>query len=653
MLDNRFLLSILRFKELWLTPVVLIFFISAIFSLVQLRQSITILDNRYGTSVWSLFQLKTELHRFNDTLTIYRSDNTTYGEVTARYDILWSRFPVLLEGIDANQLVKIEGALPSIQSAFDQIKALEPSIFTQLKHTPSISSDLQQKLEPHIRSIEKLALDNYHFNNDFYNRGDRRVSELQQQLIWLMVGLIMSGTLLLILIIRENSINRFQAEHDSLTGIPNRAFFRRELTRRCEGDEPFALHLIDLNGFKDVNDTLGHHTGDLLLKSVSDRLTNCLDQTHDCLTCRLGGDEFAILQPHVNDTHELDHIAAEIIQLLEEDFRVEEHQCLIGASIGSVQFPNHGDNASSLLTRADIAMYKAKESAPFSRHQIFDFIMDEQINRRQILQMDLREAIEHHKLHLAYQPIIDLKNGRPVYLEALLRWEHPIYGFVSPLEIIEVAEQHGIANTLGYWIICEACRQIREWSDNSMKPLPVAVNISPSMHRPELGSLINQALEEHNVPHGLIWIEVTEDTTIQMIQETQRTLPLLKKSGIHIALDDFGTGLSSLSHLQQLPVQTLKIDRSFIKKITQNQVSWALVKNMITIGHDLGMHVVAEGIEHREEAELLTEHNCDMGQGYLFSKPLTPEDIISFCNSPQDFNYLHSAAINYTALGDR
>lgn len=626
-----------RQKRALLIALILIFFVSATVSLLQLRQSISILNQHYSTSVFSMFQLRLELHRFHDALSLFRAapDDTHLEQVKSRYNILWSRFPVLIEGEDGKQIRVIETAEATIKGAFDTVKSLESSVYNTLPTDPAYSAQIQQILMPHDTAIDALSMQDYYRTNAIFNRSDSQVLDLQQQLILLMCGLIFTGALLLVMIVRESRLNRYQAEHDSLTGIPNRAFLKKEISLYCNKKQPFALHMIDLNGFKDVNDTLGHHIGDILLQSVSRRLIYAIDKRYGCITCRLGGDEFAIIQPTVRNKHSLNIIATEVITLFEEPFEIDQQTCFIGASIGSVIYPEHGTNASSLLTRADIAMYKAKERAPESKQMLFDFEMDIQINRRQQLQRDLREAIEAEKLQLVYQPIVSLEEQGVVSLEALLRWDHETYGAIPPLEIIEIAEKYSLANLLGCWVINQTCSQIAQWQSTGFKPLPVAVNISPSMHQLDLASIINQSLNDHGLPKGLIRVEVTEDTSMRILKETQDLLPELARQEISIALDDFGTGLSSLSHLQQLPIQTLKIDRCFISKITRDHTSSLLVQNIIRIGHDLGMQVVAEGIEDAEAAHLLTAFQCDYGQGYLFSKPLKPELIPDFCSVPK------------------
>lgn len=620
-------------KSMLLLPVVLIFLFSAIISFVQLRQSLNILDNRYGNSVWGLFQLGAELHRFDDALELYHTNPAALKQLQLRYDILWSRFPILLEGVDAKHLENVAGATSILNNCFTLIKSLEEDFFGTPPVKPEGIYSIKTALKLHIEAIKKLSLQNYHYNNQSFNRDDREITSLQEQLIILIMGLCISGSALLWMVLRESKINRYQAEHDSLTQLPNRVYLRKKLSSYCEQEDSFALHLIDLNGFKDVNDTLGHHIGDALLQSVSSRLHDKIDNEFGCITCRLGGDEFAIIQPAIGNNQDLKVVTDQILSLFEGKFHIGEHKCFIGASIGSAIYPKHGLEAGRLLTRADIAMYKAKELSPISGSALFDFKMDIKIHRRQELHRDLRKALKYQQLHLVYQPIVSLEDGQVEYFEALLRWDHKTHGAIPPLEIIEIAEQYALANKLGCWIIDEVSRQIREWRAAGLDPLPVSVNISPSMHRLDLASIINRSLESNYLPKGLIWIEVTEDTTMQILKETQEVIPALNREGISIALDDFGTGLSSLSHLQQLPVQTLKIDRSFIQHIPKDTVSSRLVKNIICIGHDLGMKVVAEGIEDLAAASLLTSYQCDLGQGYLFSKPLKPELIPAFCKA--------------------
>lgn len=616
-----------RFKSFsfWLIPIVLIFFISALASLIQLKQSKSILDERYGTSVWALFQLRSELIRFHDALSIFKENTVTLEQLHERYDILWSRFPAVLEGVDGEHIAQIDGAIEQLSDSFDFIQAIENEVFNVLPQNPAYISSLQFQLRPHIKAIEKLSINNHQLNNDFYNRGDKRISELQQQLIWLMIGLIATGSALLFMLLKENRTNRHMARHDSLTKMPNRSFLKLRLDEACEKGAPFGFHLLDLNKFKDVNDTLGHHTGDLLLKAVSQRLREGIDQPYNCITCRLGGDEFAIIQYDLKDISSLSLVAENIIQILGVPFILNDNTCHIGVSIGSTAYPDHAQETHKLLARADIAMYQAKESSRTSKYVLFNYGMDAEINRKQQIQRDLREAINNNQLHLVYQPILSLNGKKISYAEALLRWNHDQYGPISPLEIVAIAEQYGIAQELGCWVINEACRQIKSWQTLGEDIFPVSVNISPSMYRLDLASIINDLQKQHGIEAGCIRVEVTEDTALHVINSAKEVFSDCKKQMISLALDDFGTGLSSLSHLQKLPVQTLKIDKSFINRILQDHTSERLVKTMINIGHELNMEVVAEGIESEAISQLLHKLKCDYGQGFYYSKPLLPD----------------------------
>lgn len=609
-------------KSYWLLLIVLVFSISAGFGLYQLNQSIDILNKRYGTSVWSLFQLKSELRRFTDTIVMFEYGGASADELHDRYDILWSRFTVLLEGIDAEQLEKVDGAIEMISGVFEEVKEVEDLVFSLKPEDRELAETIRQRFEPYQVAVERLALGNYHFNNDFYNRGDKSVARLQQQLIYLMIGLMLSGGVLFLMVLRESRNNRFQALHDSLTGMPNRAFLREELVEACTYNTPFALHLLDLNGFKDVNDTLGHHCGDVLLQQVAWRLVEVLKQSRNVLVCRLGGDEFAIVQQGLEGREAAELAAQRIIEALDEEFIIDGHSCFVGASIGITLYPQHAKEVSTLLSHADLAMYRAKARSPESAYCFFRAEMDDAVKRRQQLFRDLREALELNQLELAYQPIVDLETGEVCYLEALLRWQHPQIGYIPPMEIVGIAEQYALAHQLGEWVIRQACRQSRLWQSDGASLVPISVNISPSLYRFDLVNVISEALATEGLPTYAISIEVTEDTTMQVITDAKDMLPRLHAMGISIALDDFGTGLSSLSHLQELSMQTLKIDRSFIQGMCKKESDCTLVSNIIGIGHDLGMKVVAEGIEEENVAQLLRYCGCDMGQGYLFSKPV-------------------------------
>ncbi|MBY4678044.1 putative bifunctional diguanylate cyclase/phosphodiesterase [Marinobacterium arenosum] len=611
----------------WLLLVVVVFAGSALFSVHQLQQGINLLNQSYGSSIWSLFQLKNEWRRFDDYLRLYQYRIISRDELLLSYDLLWSRFPILLEGQDGRQLADIERGRQTIEEAFAALRSVEGRVIALRPSQPDAVHAIKARLEPHYPSVHELALRNFHQNNEFFDHNDRHLLNLQTQLGFSLLGVLVSGGCLLLMVLRENRRNRHQALHDSLTAMPNRTYLRQWLNELCDGDTSFALHLLDLNGFKEVNDTLGHHAGDRLLQMVADRLQQSQVQRQGFKVARLGGDEFAVLQYPVGRGDQARQAAQRIIDALAPAFEVEGHPFYIGGSIGTVLYPEHGSRTQDLLSRADMAMYEAKKQAPESACCFFRREMNQALKRRQRLHRDLRDALQRDELWLEYQPIVDMTSGRLHGLEALLRWQHPDLGMVPPPEIIEVAEQYGLGMQLGSWVVHQACRQNRIWQRQGLVSSRVSVNISPSMYRSELVDLIAQALSESELAAECLAIEVTEDTTMQVLQNSMDILPQLHRMGIDIALDDFGTGLSSLSHLKDLPVQTLKIDRSFVKDIGRDEHATRLVESMVQLGHNLGMRVVAEGIEDEAVLQLLRQQRCDYGQGYLYSKPLPAGDV--------------------------
>ena len=618
-----------RLRPRWLMLIVLVFVVSVIVSMIQLRQAVQLLEQRPGTSVWSLFQLKNEYRSLKDQLRLYQHGLISHDDLLLRYDILWSRFPVLLEGVDAQQLAVDKDGLVAIQAAFSDLKTLESKILNLKPGDAEGVALILAGLDIHLPRVDKVALENFHYNNQFFRQNDERLMNLQMQLGYLLFGILLSGGSLLWLVVRESKHNRYQALHDSLTGMPNRKLLRQIMARLADRQAPFALHLLDLNGFKEVNDTLGHHYGDELLTRVASRLQQSVSERPDYAVARLGGDEFAIVQYPLKSRQEAEQVAQLIIEALSDAFEVDGNTCFVGASIGTSLYPDHGSRVRELLSHADLAMYQAKKQAPDSAFCFFESKFNEALKRRQQLHRDLRDALEapDGQLYLVYQPIVELDGQRISSLEALLRWDHPQLGPIPPLETIEVAEQYGLGQQLGTWVIEEACRQNRRWQDEGEACVRIAVNISPSMYRLDLVGIVERALIEAHLPPACLTIEVTEDTTMKVLKDAMGLLPALQQLGVTIALDDFGTGLSSLSHLKDLPVQVLKIDRSFVKDLAQPDYCSKLIGGIIQLGHTLNMQVVAEGIEDEGIRAILKGYGCHYGQGYLYSKPLLPADI--------------------------
>jgi diguanylate cyclase (GGDEF)-like protein/PAS domain S-box-containing protein len=412
-----------------------------------------------------------------------------------------------------------------------------------------------------------------------------------------------------------------QALHDLLTDLPNRTLLHdrlRQAIRTAERDgTSVALLVMDLDRFKEVNDTFGHHYGDLLLRQVGDRLQGALRDA-DTLA-RLGGDEFALLLP-VSDEVGAADVARRLLQALDEPFAIEGHNLDIGASIGIAVCPEHGGDADTLLQRADVAMYVAKRSG--TGHAVYTPDQDQHSPNRLSLAGELRHAIEQDQLVLHYQPKLDLASRQVVGVEALVRWQHPGQGLVLPDQFIPLAEQSGLIHPLAEWVLGEAARQYHHWRLAGFD-LPVAVNLSMrNLHDPRLSHTIANLLATWNLTAAALNLEITESSLMADPHRALEVLGRLRELGLSIAIDDFGTGYSSLAYLKRLPVAELKLDRSFVREMASDPRDLAIVRSTVDLAHNLGLRVVAEGVEDSASQELLAELACDQAQGYFISRPL-------------------------------
>ena len=418
---------------------------------------------------------------------------------------------------------------------------------------------------------------------------------------------------------REQEILRL-AYQDTLTGLPNRALFNERLAAGIEqarqSKSSLSILVMDLDRFKYVNDTLGHDVGDHVLRQVAGRLQRLL-RTTDTMA-RLGGDEFAILLQN-SPSEQAARASQQIIKALEEPITYDEQPLDVGASIGIAHYPEHGEDASALMRNADIAMYVAKRKGGYAAYDPgYDTHQQEHLS----MLGELRRAVEENELKVFYQPKVSLATSTTDAVEALLRWEHPTRGFVSPGEFIPFAEHTGYIKVLTRWVLGAAIRQCGEWLALG-RPLKVSVNISARdlMNR-ELPDLIAQMLSQHDVPPELLCIEITESGFMEDPAHAQRVLDALHALGIQLSIDDYGTGYSSLSYIVRLPVDELKIDRSFVMRMSTDPTTLTIVRSTIELGHNLGLKVVAEGVEDEASMKLLRQLGCDQAQGYFMSKPL-------------------------------
>ena len=426
---------------------------------------------------------------------------------------------------------------------------------------------------------------------------------------------------------------RRRAFIDPLTGLPNRMLFEDRLLhamQRYDRDddsrarrEPckLAVLFVDLDGFKPINDMLGHAVGDEVLKEAARRLRTA---TRDSDTvARIGGDEFVLLAEDVSDVADCASLANRVIQVLAQPLEVQGHQVTLSGSVGVALYPEHGDRL-KLVQNADAAMYTAKRAGG-NTYALFESRMNEGLQDQLSLQQDLRHALERGELQLHYQPKIDARLGRLQGVEALLRWQHPTRGMVGPNVFIPIAERFGLINGLGNWVIEESCRQMRVWADEGLS-MNVAINLSVHQLRTEeLVPRIESALARYQVMPSQLLCEITESVAMEDIESTQRAFEALSRIGVYLSIDDFGTGYSSLSYLRQLPARQLKIDRSFVADIEVRPDARAIVSAVIQLAHQLGLRVVAEGVETEGQRDILLVLQCDELQGYLLARPMAVE----------------------------
>jgi diguanylate cyclase (GGDEF)-like protein len=414
------------------------------------------------------------------------------------------------------------------------------------------------------------------------------------------------------------------AHHDALTDLANRALLNMRLEQALgdPGDSRMvAVHHIDLDRFKAVNDTFGHQAGDKLLKIVASRL-RAVVRASDTIA-RMGGDEFVIVQAPVADPAEATSLAQRVIIAVGEPFDIDGHLAAVGASIGIALSPGDGSTSEKLLRNADLALYRAKDDGRGTFH-FFEPAMDEQMQSRRILEQDLRKALPSGEFELYYQPVVNLRSGTISGFEALIRWNHPQRGLISPATFIPLAEESGFIVPLGEWVIRQACLTAADWPEH----LHVAVNISASQFRSAgLMQVIVGALAASGLKATRLEIEITETVLLQDKEATLAILHRLRALGVRIAMDDFGTGYSSLTYLQSFPFDKIKIDRSFVKDITENSGSLNIVRAVAALANGMGMTATAEGVETTEQLDRITAEGCTEMQGYLFSRPLPAADI--------------------------
>lgn len=429
----------------------------------------------------------------------------------------------------------------------------------------------------------------------------------------------------------ENSLLRM-AQYDFLTGLPNRQQLQQQLDQILEDagrlQRRVAVLCVGLDDFKGINEQFSYQSGDQLLLALSDRLRSHSGRLG--ALARLGGDQFALVQADIEQPYEAAELAQSVLDDLEQPFQLDQQEVRLRATIGITLFPEDGDSTEKLLQKAEQTMTLAK-SRSRNRYQFYIASVDSEMRRRRELEKDLRDALAQNQLHLVYQPQVDYRDHRVVGVEALLRWQHPQHGFVPPDLFIPLAEQNGTIIPIGDWVLDQTCRQLREWHDQGFSDLRMAINLSTvQLHHSELPRVVNNLMQVYRLPAKSLELEVTETGLMEDISTAAQHLLSLRRSGALIAIDDFGTGYSSLSYLKSLPLDKIKIDKSFVQDLLEDEDDATIVRAIIQLGKSLGMQVIAEGVETAEQEAYIIAQGCHEGQGYLYSKPLPARELTLF-----------------------
>ncbi|TIH09711.1 putative bifunctional diguanylate cyclase/phosphodiesterase [Pseudomonas leptonychotis] len=437
----------------------------------------------------------------------------------------------------------------------------------------------------------------------------------------------------------ENSLLRM-AQYDFLTGLPNRQQLQQQLDQIL-GDagrlqRRVAVLCVGLDDFKGVNEQFSYQTGDQLLLALSDRLRSHSGRLG--ALARLGGDQFVLVQADIEQPYEAAELAQSVLDDLDNPFMLDQQQVRLRATIGITLFPEDGDSTEKLLQKAEQTMTLAK-SRSRNRYQFYIASVDSEMRRRRELEKDLRDALALNQLFLVYQPQVDYRDHSVVGVEALLRWQHPQHGLVPPDLFIPLAEQNGTIIPIGEWILDQTCRQLREWHDQGFSDLRMAVNLSTvQLHHAELPRVVNNLMQVYRLPLRSLELEVTETGLMEDINTAAQHLLSLRRSGALIAIDDFGTGYSSLSYLKSLPLDKIKIDKSFVQDLLEDEDDATIVRAIIQLGKSLGMQVIAEGVETVEQEAYIIAQGCNEGQGYLYSKPLPARELTTYLKQARRLN---------------
>ncbi len=601
-----------------------------------------------NTNYMLLAQLELELHGFDEQLSLYRSGQTDAGQLNKAYDIAWNRLDIFLTGQETALIRSRYQASERVGAFFEVLKEYEQDVVNPTPDSARLA-EMETRLSKLLPSIRDLMVMNFTGPSAIKQRQELQQSKEGHVLV--LVALLAIGLLILFVVSREMKLQYFLAWNDPLTLLPNRAAFMTRLERLAKGKQPddctLTICLVELNNFKEVNDSLGYAAGDELLTMVANQIR---EYAHDqAFIARMGGDEFALF---IYGAMPIEHRTPYLVRLLDElkptVFQADPaHR--VRVSMGISQHPITAHKIEELILFADIALANAKKLKE-NHLQVFNHRMFEHYSRNRKLAAELREhlnIISNSTLYLHYQPVIKPGNAYNMGAEVLIRWHHPEYGFINPLDIIAMAEENGLGELLGKWIFSRVNHDMSQLPASFVDKLELAINLSNSMFTPALFHQVNEMLQQSPLRAEQLILELTETIALDDLPLSQRIFKELKHIHVRIALDDFGTGWSSFSYLMSLSFDKLKIDKSFVSNIETDPRQFMFVESITKLSHQLGLVVVAEGVESLHELQQLAHIGVDEIQGYYYSKPLSPAEFFIYAMTHLAHSAEESVDVSY------
>lgn len=607
--------------------IVVVFAVSSVVSLQRNSEASQLIAISMKNGAWSATELESEMQHFLYSLELLPAGLRNWMDVKLRYDLFWSRVRVLSKG-EENQEFRTRA---HVQSVLDVLEALFEKYDTYFKQAVAPKPEILEatyddfsELLPVIREINVQS-----FNGESTFLRLERIQSLHQEISVFLLGLLSSGTALILFIARQSARNRRLALHDSLTGLPNRSYFNEQLTsaeaRAFRSSTRMAIHVVDVNDFKLVNDQYGHATGDQLLIEVANRLSHCVRRSDT--VARIGGDEFAIIQEDLEGAEAVAQLGERICSEMQAPITIGHESLHIAVSVGASIYPDDAANAAQVIVNADQAMYQAKLRKTL-RFQFFDRSINDRLVRKQMLVADFSSALENGELTLLYQPIVALSTQQVKGVDGQVYWYHPVFGRLEAEEVSQIAEYAGLAHAYIEWLMSTACEACASWYCSGLALAPIYIDVTPlSYIDSHLAQTVEHALRSSQLPSEGLVIKVSEAVVVKHLHAARTASASLDRLGVGIALDKFGSGFASIKHLHELPIQLLKVDRSLTHAIQRDTRLLYVIAQLLA---GLNLKGVVEGVEAESECAALVGLGFAWGQGSLFCKPVELSALIYF-----------------------